>query len=334
VASKGSWLSADVRAWASSVHRHLGSDLYDNLGLTAAAAAPMVRRHHLAVVVRFAAWIYLLDDRLDDAAVGVAEVRRVGQSVRAVLASQEARSDDHLEAGLANIVADLGALDRDPAVMARFTEAVRDGVDAAVAHAELSRRVVQGAVDPPSAEDYLDVAARHINYRSLAFALFLVVGQCPSRTGLEEVDKALLRASRAVRLANDLRTAPKDRSEGSLNLLDLRFRDGRAAQPEDVVAQIRRDIGAHNKALRAVACRELVTTCRVLTASLRLAIGAYRLADLKQGDAWPGQERDSWWATPVDRRSLGGAGRRRTARRRSAANTARGAAAPPLFGAL
>jgi hypothetical protein len=88
-----------------------------------------------------------------------------------------------------------------------------------------------------------------------------------------------------VRLANDLRSAARDRAAGTLNVLDLRTVDGRAVTPRLVAGEIGRRRRAHDGALRRVADPltdpDLAGAARALTRSLRLALDLYRLTDLR-----------------------------------------------------
>jgi hypothetical protein len=293
---KGSWLAADVAAWASGVHAQLGRQLYENLAFGAAAVAPAVRCRRLAALVRYGAWVYLLDDRLDAPGTTVAQVRQVGVRLAGVVRGQRPAADDFLEAGLADVLADLDTHDRGHRLMPPFAGALMDGVAAGIDHAERSRQVALRQAAPPSAEEYLDVASEHIGYRSLALGIVLVMGEYPSRWALDRLTEALVPASRAVRLANDLRTLPKDEAEQSLNVLALRRRDGTAVTPEAVVGQIARYARTHHELLQIIARRELGPTCRALARSIRIALGTYRVADLKHQGQWAGRPIPAWRA--------------------------------------
>jgi hypothetical protein len=63
-----------------------------------------------------------------------------------------------------------------------------------------------------------------------------------------------------------------------------------------VVQWIVEDSRAHRDVLHTIAGREMAITCKVLANSLRIAIGAYRLADLKQDDPWSHRTIAAWSA--------------------------------------
>lgn len=54
------------------------------------------------------------------------------------------------------------------------------------------------------------------------------------------------------------------------------------------------EVEAHNAILRVIAGRELTETCGVLAKSLRVAVGAYRVADFKQTEQWSRQPVPGW----------------------------------------
>ena len=87
------------------------------------------------------------------------------------------------------------------------------------------------------------------------------------------IDKALVAASRAIRIANDLASVDRDRAEGRLNLLLLP-----PAGTADIAAlerQVDRYVRLHDHLLRDVA------DAGVLRRSLHVAVAVYRVTDLR-----------------------------------------------------
>jgi hypothetical protein len=244
------------------------------VALTVAAMAPWLPIDKLALLLRYCLWTVHLDARLDapladgDAGAGLDDVRRAASSV---LAALDGTGDGEPE--LAAILAGLRAHDWAGDLLAGFTEALRDAVSAGVEHAELSRRVAGGQAPPP-AERYLALAARDVNYRSVAVALLLLT----AAPGVDPFDEAIGHACRAVRLANDLRTAGKDRDDGKLNVLALRTRGGSPVSSRDVERWIDQHVDAHSALLVRASGRGLPAQSRALANSLRMAVGLYRLA--------------------------------------------------------
>jgi hypothetical protein len=234
-----------------------------------------------------------LDARLDEPGASLADVRRSAASVLATLDGNGDALDGtgDREPELAAILTGLRAHDptrgqlarhptgrqlaHDPAggLLAGFADALRDAVAAGVEHAELSRRVTDGQ-PRPTAERYLDLASRDVNYRSVGVALLLLAGA----PGVDDFDAAIGHACRAVRLANDLRTADKDRDDGKLNVLALRTRQGSQVTPADVGRWIDHHVDAHSALLVGASGQGLREQSRALANSLRMAVGLYRLA--------------------------------------------------------
>ena len=168
-------------------------------------------------------------------------------------------------------------------MIGRLTAALADAVATGMSQACLSRLVASGATPPPSATEYLEVASRDVNFRSVALALVLLCGERPLPTEAERLDRAISVACRAVRLANDHATAGKDRAERRLNVVGLRTDVGVPVTPDDVEYWVDQDVHAHSVLLAAVSHPGLATTTAALANSLRMAVGLYRLASRHQG---------------------------------------------------
>jgi hypothetical protein len=282
VRAKAQRLADEARAWANPVHDRLGSRLYESLAMTVAAIAPWLAHAELSMLVRFSLWAYLLDDRLDAPAADRADARAVGRVVAKVLRTGRASSPDFLETGLAEVYRDLRRYDPRGHVTVRFAVALCDGVRAAVTHVEQSRRLAQGKCGQPAAEEYLDIAARHVHYRSFALALLAMVGDDPSHDELDFLDATLVPAAIAVRLSNDLCTFGKDQREGNLNVLGLRSWDGATMTPDHVDGEIERQVNAHLALLERASIMDLGDSRAALANSLRISVGLYRIGDLKE----------------------------------------------------
>jgi hypothetical protein len=287
VRAKSVLLAERARAWVGAIHPQLGTRLCDSLALTVPAIVPTLGHEPLWVLVRYSLWCYLLDELLDAPGADRAELHDVGSSVLAALVGTGgAEHQDPLGRELAEIIAEFRALGRGDALLRRFVDAVADGVAAGLKHAEQSRRIARGEVRPPLAVAYLDVASRHIHYRSFALGLLLVIGEAPSGAMLDRLDLALGSACRAVRLANDLCTVGKDQQEGSLNILSLPTRDGGSVAPRAVQREIRQQVQRHHELLSDVSDLGLNASSEALANSLRIAVGVYSIADLKEEEPW------------------------------------------------
>jgi Terpene synthase family 2, C-terminal metal binding len=251
------------------------------VAVTVAAMAPMLPDDKLAILFRYCLWTIELDARLDTA--GVEEARQVAGSLRDMLRDAGATGPAGLGTGLTGILAGLRAHDPDGWLVDLFVDALCDAATAAVDQAELGRRTAGGQVDAPSAADYLDLASRDVNFRSVALALLILVGERPSRRAFAPLDEAISLACRAVRLANDLTTAAKDHREKHLNVLALRTRDGARVTYRDVECWIDRYVQAHLDLLAEASTAGLSTSPAALANSLRMAVGLYRLAGSEIG---------------------------------------------------
>jgi hypothetical protein len=242
------------------------------------AIAPDLSHQRLSVLLRYALWTFLLDDRFDRSDADPAALARLARSLVAATIGGPAGADPLITA-LSAIRERLSSYDRTGEVVARFGAALREAVTGDLEHARLARAVAAGRAEPPTAEGYLAVAARTVNYRSFAYALLAVAGAAPSGPGLDRLDPPLRHASYAIRLGNDLRSVARDRVRGALNVLDLCTARGSPVTERWVGRAIGRRLRAHDRAL--VADRHLAGPDRLLTRSLRLSVAVYRAGDLR-----------------------------------------------------
>ncbi|MGH3682236.1 MAG: terpene synthase family protein, partial [Natronosporangium sp.] len=135
---------------------------------------------------------------------------------------------------------------------------------------------------PPTAERYLAVAARTVNYHSFGYALLLAGPDPPANATVDRLEPALWDAACAVRLGNDLASVRRDRAARALNVLDLRVRDGGPVTTRrSVRRRIARHARAHDQHLSSLTTPELAGPARSLTRCLRVSIGLYRHSDLR-----------------------------------------------------
>lgn len=292
-----------VRAAADRLHREAGRRcpaspprLRRRVCFVVAAIAPHLSHDRLAVLARHALWSFRLDDRLDDQldprlddrldprldapGAGAEPLARLAAAVTEVASGRPAGRGDPLLAELAGTVAALSRYDATGAARARFGDALRDAVTAEVAQARLGRAVAGGAWRPPTAEEYLAIATRTVNYRSFAYALLAVAAPPLAGGLLDRVDPALWHAARAVRLGNDLRSLERDRGDpAALNVLELRTAGGSPVTRHHLQAEIDRSLRAHDAALAPLAGAGAVVPA--LRRCLRVSVGSYRRTDLR-----------------------------------------------------
>ncbi|MFJ5804504.1 terpene synthase family protein [Streptomyces decoyicus] len=282
VRAKAIEAAALARQWARPVQQELSDKVYDTLAATVCVIAPELDVADHALLVEYSLWLYLLDGRLDDFEHYGTRPEDVGRRVLAVLRGgrAEARPGDFFETSLAALVEELRTRDGCCGLLERFVLRLVDGVRAGVRQAVLSRRIAEGVEPLPTMEDFLELAYRHVNYRSVALALLITVGEHPDSAAQERLDAALVPASRAVRLANDLRTCAKDAEEGTLNVVQLVARDGTRMTPHAV-----RDRIQAYRDEQALLLDELhpsaPASAAALENNLRVAIDLYTVDDLQ-----------------------------------------------------
>jgi hypothetical protein len=128
--------------------------------------------------------------------------------------------------------------------------------------------VGSGTEPPPTLERYLALADQDVNYRGFAYALAVLAGSPVDNAVL---DAALVPACRAVRLANDVRSADRDRAAGRLNVLSLRRADGTPVTEQAVWRAVDRCVCRH----------DTIVADPTLSHSLHAAVAMYRAGDLR-----------------------------------------------------
>lgn len=247
-----------------------------------AAIAPQLAFEQLSVLMRYTLWSYRLDNRVEAIGFDQAALSRLRDGVAAVVAGGQTDPADPLLADLGRIRGELFRYDRIGDVVARFGEAVRDAVAAEIDQRRLERAVAAGG-DPPTAERYLEVAIRNMNYRSFAYVLLALTGEQLTDGQLRCLDVALRHACYAVRLTNDLRGAAQDQACGTLNVLGLRTATGLAVTPGYVWAEAAHQVRAHDTVLLSLTRLGAITELpeQALTRSLAQAVRLYRRTDLR-----------------------------------------------------
>jgi Terpene synthase family 2, C-terminal metal binding len=286
VGSRVARLIHDARREAWLPLQSAGRAVCQRIGTVVMAIAPWLPRERLSLLVRYGLWAVTLDDHLDSPAASQAKLDRLRDAVAAATAGIPPARDDAMMLDLTDIAAQLSRYDNSGAAFSRFSASLRDAVNAGVEHAMLARAVSNGTASPPTAGQYLAVAARTVNYHSFAYALLAVVaGGLPSRA-LDRLDAALWHGARAVRLGNDMRSFKRDRIEVTLNVLTLRTAEGKPVTRRQVQREIGRHVRAHHDALKALIGMSsddmnLGRAARSLARSLDLSVGLYRLTDLR-----------------------------------------------------
>jgi hypothetical protein len=262
-------LADDLRQWSAAVGVPCEPRLADRLAAVIVAIVPEADASRQALLARYSLWTVLLDDRLDEPGADPAVLRALTEHLAAVARPDPDGAGDE---PLAQLLVELLGAFRRYGDTARLVEALGDAMRAGVEQASRDPGVL------PALDDYLAVASRDINYRSFAHALVLLVGGSRPPAALRAIDAALEPASRAVRLANDLRTVDRDLAADRLNVLSLRHPGGGPVRVATVVRQIADEVRRHDVLLGAVPDAVVAAALRN---SLHVAIGLYRSGDLR-----------------------------------------------------
>jgi hypothetical protein len=277
-----------VRATARRLHHVLGVPLdvspafRRRLTHQIAAIAPDLPVDRLELLARHAICMIRFDDVLDRQTAGPEALQPLVDAVTAVTLGIDDGSSNPLLATLAGIVGELAGYDRSGRTLGRYVNALQDWITAEVAMVQVRQAVAAGGRQP-TAEEYLALAARTVNYRSFAYALLVVTGGSLSAGQLACVDSPLWHAAWAVRLGNDLRGLPRDQGEPVLNVLWLRTEAGSPVTPAYLREEIRRRAKAHDDELRALSGLGAIaaTTERTLTRCLHQSVQLYLRTDVR-----------------------------------------------------
>lgn len=269
-------LSRDAATWAAPFGDSFHPRVFDNISAIVAAAAPDAVSAQLALFVHYSLWLYRLDQlldeiegsTLDDFEARLAAVKAVAHGARAP------SPGDPFEESLAEILGELRRRAGSPILVPEFESYFDRMLDAGRFLFVASRDAAGGGPMPPI-EDFLREAAHHVFHVSCCLALLLALGEPVAQDHLRELRPAFLDAATAIRLANDLRTYPKDRAEGRLNILSFGWTD------EQVKKRAARHLTNLDRALaRAVAAGAPQRSARAVGRLTRVAVEMYGVTDL------------------------------------------------------
>ncbi|MEV0133092.1 terpene synthase family protein [Dactylosporangium sp. NPDC050688] len=267
-------IGEDLAQWAKDHGAGVDRRLAQRLADVVTRIAPDLPAAGRRLLARYSLWTFLLDDELDDVTAGPdALAELAGRLITLVRTATAASTPTRtIEAMLAEIVIELRSVGP-PALLARFDDALCTAISTGVQHTVRAQQLRQGRAGAPTAVEYLTVAGHHINYCSFAYALLILTRATPTAAAAQRIDKALVAASRAIRIANDLASADRDRAEGRLNIVLLP-----PADTVDIAAlerQVDRYVRLHDRLLRDTA------DAGVLRRSLHTAVAVYRVTDLR-----------------------------------------------------
>lgn len=271
-----------VRAQAFRLDRQLGWQpgvswrVRRRVCLQVAAVAPQLASARLAVLVRHRLCSYRLDRQVGAADSDVATVRRLRDGIEAVVAGGRRYPEDPVLLEFAQLRRTLSRYDPAGAVVGWYGASLRDFVTAAEDQLWQEQAAATGAGPALTAERYLELAARTIDYRGYAYALLALVGEELTGAQLHSIDAALWHAAYAVRLATDLHRARQLGLGAGRSVVGLPTATGQEATPGYVWDATDCHIEAHDAVLStltglgAIPAASTLALTRCLAQTIRL----------------------------------------------------------------
>lgn len=194
------------------------------LALSVAAAAPFVPESALLDTARLSLWVFALDDLFDEGGLDRAALRRRAARYKGVVSGLRGRPgrDAGMAAMLAEVLAGLAAYPLFLSLRATLQDAIRGTIDAMLLEDRWRRDVRRrGPAAWPSVAAYLAAGRWSIGGPPHIWAAVLTAGEPGVAAHMGHLGAMEERASRCIRLANDLRSADKERAEGTPNVLSM-----------------------------------------------------------------------------------------------------------------
>jgi hypothetical protein len=261
-------LLADLRAWSAGYGPDVADKPLEAMALSAAAIAPWSDAGALRLAARSAVWLYAVDDLVDVRARSLADVDHVVERCVSV-ARGGPRDDSHpVFAALCDLQRELegkplyGALS---ALWAQKFESCMRGM-------RYAWQVGRGELAQPSIGQYLEHADSILKWITVITFWGGTAGPDLPRH-LDVLVPGANEASVAIRLANDLATAARERREAVANATSL-------ASPDWIRAELGRRRGRLHRRLGPLLA-EGYRPALILTRSVDWAMGFYGLADFR-----------------------------------------------------
>lgn len=259
-------LMCEVRSWAAA--QNLRSNVIEATVLSLALCSPPPFVPALGPAAHTAVWVTALDDVFDgDEAVFDHASCDSATFVPAAFGAAESRIDDSLLLALRDIVGDLARQPRWPTFAEVWWQHIHATVDAFV-----WERQLRYTDDPVSLEDYLAHSASFA-LGPVIVAWWAIIGEADIADRLTTLLNALEHAQLALRLANDLATADRERAEGCrANAVLL------GARPREIDDLIDRHTAACHRLLRPLSPHPAAVSLGRL---LDFDLGWYRTSDTR-----------------------------------------------------
>ncbi len=183
--------------------------------LVSAVSMPNLAVAEVGLLTRWWLWIFGVDDVFDDGAV---PDERVDDWARRFVRDLPA-ADDPLLAAFASIHDDLRGYPLYPPLARRWRAGMAEIVRGMLRERRWSR--ARTPAEQPSYAGYLDNAMTTIAVRPYTVTAAILAGEPAAVDGFDALDPVIRAAARCFRLANDLRSAAREREEGTLNAVSL-----------------------------------------------------------------------------------------------------------------
>jgi hypothetical protein len=248
------------------------------LSISVAAAAPFGETAALVSAARVSLWIFALDDAIDESWYSADETRGLVRRCCRFLRGDrpELGADPFLDA-LAEVQRDLARYPLFDELGPLWAGALRGTIDGMIREETWRVAWRTGRDEPPSYAGYVANGRYSIGGPPHVWASIITIGDPSAPRHLPRLRKMERLASTCVRLGNDLRSAEKERREGTLNGLFLLAADNerRGMRPDVALrvaeARVRREIAARVRRLIALRQSPVTRTGRPEAATADIA---------------------------------------------------------------
>lgn len=270
-------------------HSHDGYPraMCDRLAAAVTAAAPGLAPDSLSLLARYGLWTVLLDNDLDRTDQHPAALWELTNRVCGIARGARPAPHDPLGTALADLLGELRrttlarGVDGKGLLLSRMTDSLCDAVNTGAEHTLHAGQIRLGTKRPPTISAYLALASRHVNYRSFGFVHVLLIGEPVTAAATDLIDTALMRASLAIRLANDSRSVARDRLEGRLNAFTLADETRARISSAYAWRQIEAVTAHHDRLMTILDIAGAPATAAALRHSLHASLRLYRAGDIR-----------------------------------------------------
>ncbi|MFD8695485.1 terpene synthase family protein [Kitasatospora purpeofusca] len=211
---------AGLCEWAAALRPSYARDVTLVAALTTAFAAPWLPARAIALGARAGIWMTAVDDWVDAGPAGSARKIASLEHYRHVAAGADPDAGDPLAVALAGIAQDIDGQRWGSAVGPLWRQACQDTM-VGMRFEHESALALEAGLPAPTLDTYLLHAARSSGVSVTVIPLWAAMDDADLPRCLPALTEAMQHASAAVRLANDLTGARRERLEGGVNALAI-----------------------------------------------------------------------------------------------------------------